>query len=367
MFTPTLLPKLAELISAMPTSATAAAAATAADPSPIREQLSSVFGSISFACWMILMVPQLVEQWRLKTVDGISPLFLLIWSTGDVFNLIGSLWAGLLPEVILIACWFLFADLFTLAFYLYISVVYDKKRKARAERRRRSSNTAVIVDDESLLLGEHAIHYEHEVQVPEHGDLEYGATNNGNSKHQLQQNNAYHQHHQHHHKHQHEHANRRKSQSSTLEDIIYEPENHSIFVKYTLPILLVICAGTFGSILSPNKTESSPSPPSSNPSPSQNMLGPQILGYLSAVLYLTARLPQIYHNYKKKSTKGLSLLFFLFTMLGNITYSLQIVVYRCDSEYLMLNLSWLLGSFGTIAEDIAIVTQFYLYRNNNHK
>lgn len=347
MFTPTLLPKLAELL---PLSLT-----TATEPGPVREQLSSIFGSISFACWMILMVPQLVEQWRLKTVDGISPLFLLIWSSGDVFNLIGSVWAGLLPEVTLIAFWFLLADFITLAFYLYISVVYDKRRKERAERRRHSSNTNVLVEDERLLLGEHAIHYEHEMPALGNEDLEYGATSTSQPQHH------------HHHHHHHEHRDRRKSQSSTLHDIVYEPENHSIFVKYTLPILLVICAGTFGSILSPNKVASASSTPSSSPSSADNMLGPQIFGYLSAVLYLTARLPQIYHNYKKKSTKGLSLLFFLFTMLGNITYSLQIVAYRSDSEYLMLNLSWLLGSFGTIAEDVVIVTQFYLYRHSSTK
>lgn len=315
--------------------------------STIRQNLSSIAGSISFSCWIILMVPQLVEQWRLKTVDGISPIFLLMWSFGDIFNLIGSIWAGLLPEVIIIALWFLFADLFTLGFYLYIKIVYDKKRNAKNKKNNRN-NSNIIINDEELLLGEHAIHYEHEEIIPNNN--EYGSITN-----QHQHNN----HNNHNHQHHHNHPNRRKSQSSTLEDIIYEPENHSIFVKYTLPILLVICSGTLGSILSPNGSSSNISA-TSNDEP----LGPQICGYLSAFLYLTARLPQIYHNYKKKSTKGLSLLFFLFTMLGNITYSLQIVVFRSDYEYLMLNLSWLLGSFGTIAEDLMIVTQFYLYRNN---
>lgn len=323
-------------------------------PSPIREKLSSILGSISFACWMILMVPQLVEQWRLKTVEGISPLFLLIWSTGDIFNLVGSIWAGLLPEVILIAVWFLLADVFALGFYMYISVVFDKKRKNRQNRKQ---SATVVVDDEALLLGEHAIHYEHEVHNNQ--DLEYGATSEAIP------------HHEHHHEHHHAHHQHKRRKSSTLEDIVYEPENHSIFVKYALPIILVISAGTFGSILSPNGSSSSSSSSLSSPdslsisTKSMHVLGPQILGYLSAFLYLTARLPQIYHNYKKKSTTGLSLLFFLLTMLGNITYSLQIVVYRWDYDYLMLNMSWLIGSFGTIAEDIIIVSQFYRYRNNN--
>lgn len=286
-------------------------------PSPLREKLSSIFGSISFSCWIILMIPQLVEQWRLKTVDGISPIFLIIWSIGDILNFIGSIWAGLLPEVILIASWFLFADIFTFAFYLYIKIVYDKKR----------IDKIVIIEQ-----GYGAVNDE------EHGE------------------NQHHEHqHQHHHHHHHHHERRR---SSTLEDVVYEPENHSIFIKYILPIILVISSGIFGSILSPNSNNSTKILTSSTNS--YNV--PQILGYCSAFLYLTARLPQIYHNYQKKSTKGLSLLFFLFTMLGNITYSLQIVSYRNDYDYLMLNMSWLLGSFGTILEDIIIILQFYFYR-----
>lgn len=287
------------------------------------------------------MIPQLVEQWRLKTVDGISPLFLLIWATGDIFNVIGAIWANLLPEVVLIALWFVVADVITFAFYFYISQVYDKKRRHHRKHR------PVVLDEQTTLLGEHAIHDIHpDPEVVESG-THYASTDENNH---------------HHHHHHHHHHERRKS--STLEDVVYEPENHSVFVRIVLPLLLVIAAGVFGSILSPNKSapDTPETPPPPPPPRGDEMLGPQVLGYLSATLYLTARLPQIYHNYKKKSTAGLSLLFFLLTMLGNITYSLQILVYRYDREYLLLNLSWLLGSLGTILQDITILTQFYLYR-----
>lgn len=44
------------------------------------------------------------------------------------------------------------------------------------------------------------------------------------------------------------------------------------------------------------------------------------LGYISAVLYLGARVPQILKNYNNKSCTGLSILFFLLSLMGNITY-----------------------------------------------
>jgi hypothetical protein len=49
-------------------------------------------------------------------------------------------------------------------------------------------------------------------------------------------------------------------------------------------------------------------------------LGAQILGYASAVCYLGARIPQIIKNQREKSCEGLSLLFFMLSLLGNATY-----------------------------------------------
>ena len=57
-------------------------------------------GSTSLACWIVLLMPQLIEQWRLKSAEGIAIGFITIWFMGDIFNLIGALWAKLLPEVI---------------------------------------------------------------------------------------------------------------------------------------------------------------------------------------------------------------------------------------------------------------------------
>jgi len=49
-------------------------------------------------------------------------------------------------------------------------------------------------------------------------------------------------------------------------------------------------------------------------------LGAELLGYFSAACYLGARIPQILKNWREKSCEGLSLLFFLLSLLGNVTY-----------------------------------------------
>ena len=52
----------------------------------------------------------------------------------------------------------------------------------------------------------------------------------------------------------------------------------------------------------------------------------QALGWIMTATYLGARLPQLYKNRSRGSTQGLSLLMFLFLVLGSITYILSIFV-----------------------------------------
>jgi len=101
---------------------------------------------------------------------------------------------------------------------------------------------------------------------------------------------------------------------------------------------------------------------SDNEDQGMNMVA-QIFGWTSAFLYLGARIPQIIQNYQNKSTEGLSLAMFCFCVLGNISYSLSIILYSTDQEYLLKNLAWLVGSGGTLFLDLIIFVQFYIYSN----
>ncbi len=58
---------------------------------------------------------------------------------------------------------------------------------------------------------------------------------------------------------------------------------------------------------------------------------------------------------------GLALLFFLLSLTGNFTYGASLVAYSQEGDYLLKALPWLLGSLGTIVEDMIIFSQFRLY------
>lgn len=150
-----------------------------------------------------------------------------------------------------------------------------------------------------------------------------------------------------------------------------------------LAILMVCAAGVVGWYVS-NRSQSGKQhhhhkakhPVEDHDDSLQFSLWGQIFGYLCAVLYLGSRLPQILLNYRRKSTEGVSMLFFLFACIGNLTYVLSIVAFdpKCQGKcakgeaaqvygkYILVNASWLAGSLGTLFLDFGIFIQFFLYR-----
>lgn len=53
---------------------------------------------------------------------------------------------------------------------------------------------------------------------------------------------------------------------------------------------------------------------------SQWQIVPQMFGWGSAILYCSSRIPQIMQNFRNESVQGLSLVMFIFSVVGNITY-----------------------------------------------
>ncbi|XP_021367403.1 lysosomal amino acid transporter 1 homolog [Mizuhopecten yessoensis] len=85
------------------------------------------------------------------------------------------------------------------------------------------------------------------------------------------------------------------------------------------------------------------------------------IGIVSSIFYIGSRLSQLYKNYKRKSTEGLSVMMFILAVLGNITYGLSILVRSLDGEFVLHHLPWLIGSLGVIFLDLSLLCQFKYY------
>ncbi|XP_076022338.1 lysosomal amino acid transporter 1 homolog [Genypterus blacodes] len=92
------------------------------------------------------------------------------------------------------------------------------------------------------------------------------------------------------------------------------------------------------------------------------------IGSVSSLLYLCSRLPQMYTNFKRKSTEGVSYFLFALVILGNTTYGLSVLLKNPENKYgetsyMVHHMPWLIGSLGTLSLDIVISFQFFIYRN----
>ncbi|KAF3311560.1 hypothetical protein TWF173_008190 [Orbilia oligospora] len=278
---------------------------------PLNEAFSGIFGSISLTSWMFLIVPQLWENFRNQSAEGLSTLFLIIWLLGDICNLTGALWAHLLPTVVALGIYFCLVDFIMLAQLVYYNH-YRPKKHYRFSQNRRTDHAGPSLSDPLLP------------------DAEASRA----TKHTGPQ--------------------RRDSLSEAFSDSSPSKE----VTRNAISIFLVVFVGTTGWFIA-WKTGAwglqGDTPDTEAP------LSALILGYASSFFYLTARLPQIYTNTKRQSCSGLSILFFILSTVGNLTYGASILSFSLEHNYLLKNTPWLLGSFGTLVQDFVIFGQFVYY------
>jgi len=292
--------------------------ASSSPPLTAQEALSGVFGSVSLASWIFLLVPQLIENYKQGSAEGISLAFLTVWFIGDITNLAGALWAGLVPTVIALAIYFCFADLILISQCVY----YNLKNSRRARKSSTRSQDSV----EAPLLGRRD---SSNIGLP-------GS-------------------------HRRDSAASRRRRASSLPTIADVEEGGSEWVKNALSIVGVCVVGAAGWAIAWKTGVWVPQRAHDDTNNAEIALGAQILGYASAVSYLGARIPQIIKNQRERSCEGLSLLFFMLSLLGNATYGAGILFHSQEKEYLLTNLPWLIGSLGTMVEDVTIFIQFRVF------
>ncbi|KAK1758596.1 putative vacuolar amino acid transporter YPQ1 [Echria macrotheca] len=326
-----------------------AAAAPSTLQSPrVGEALSGVFGSVSLTAWICLLLPQLITNYKNQSADALSMKFLFIWLLGDISNLSGALWTNLAPTAVALACYFCLADLILITQCSYYNTVNARRRARSLHRRRHSSTatrdtdaTAVSDEEEPLLRSASRRRRSESIGLP-----------GSHRRHSVR---------------------RRESNLDPLTRIITgeddtpdsNPWLHNAFSL--VAVWVVGGAGWFVSYKMGAWDVSDGVPDAgdglANAQP-EKIIG-MVLGYISAICYLCARIPQIIKNYQEKSCEGLALLFFLLSLTGNFTYGASVLAYSQDRDYFIRALPWLLGSLGTMVEDCIIFVQFRIYSPAN--
>ncbi|KAK6333724.1 hypothetical protein TWF730_003907 [Orbilia blumenaviensis] len=354
------------------------------------EAISGITGSVSIACWLVVFTPQIIENFKRGSAEGLSLTFLILWLLGDIFNVLGGILQGVIPTMLILAIYYTFADIVLLIQCFYYRAYSRKHQLAppatnghHYEPEPARPGTAASEHDpteESPLLSRTISDF-------------YGEERRGSLSILAEQ--AHHL----------SPANPLHSLPSSRPESIYKNYSNGEYpvgaggssaqdlngtrnartgnrdnskfwksiLRDAIAVSLVIFAGIAGYYLTPSKGDTK-DPHIPEHKPLEFSFYGQIFGYLCAVLYLGSRIPQIVLNYQRKSCEGVAFLFFLFACLGNVTYVISILAYKPgrveDGEgywrYIAVNASWLLGSLGTLGLDFIIFVQFFMYRTDEY-
>ncbi|CZR56662.1 related to PQ loop repeat protein [Phialocephala subalpina] len=319
--------------------------------------ISGICGSISIACWVVVFSPQIVENFRRGSADGLSLQFIIVWLAGDVFNILGAVLQDVLPTMIILAVYYTIADIVLLGqcFYYRGFTWHDEVIPPAPKPTNGQTSNNIGEANETTGLLSSTLGFS---QDRERRGSHVSATHLSPAMPLLDPPPP---------------AIRDQKPTTRLQATIFN----------LVAVLMVCAAGVLGWWVS-NRSQHGQKqhhskPDSSNDDVLEFSLWGQIFGYFCAVLYLGSRIPQLLLNYRRKSTEGVSMLFFLFACIGNLTYVLSIFAYEayCSGKhgkcapgeagaiygrYIAVNASWLAGSLGTLFLDAAIFVQFFLYR-----
>ena len=234
------------------------------------------------------------ENYTQGSAAGVSLLFLFVWMIGDITNLIGSIWAELVPTVTALAVYFCIADT-----VLILQCLYYNNRNARKERKRLASlESAEPSERDALITRSHDDDNNNEEPVP---NLEMpGSRRRSSASRKSKTGNG--------------------TRGDDLAPVLEEEAPKKGWLRNILSVFLIICAGAAGWAIAWKAGAWRPTPIADPSKDSDMPIGAAILGYASAVLYLGARIPQIAKNYRERSCEGLSILFFVLSVMGNLTY-----------------------------------------------
>ncbi|KAL7334655.1 putative vacuolar membrane transporter for cationic amino acids [Mucor circinelloides] len=275
---------------------------------------SSVAGYLSIVCWLIVFTPQLWENYQRKSGDGLSMTFLVIWLAGDVFNLLGVIMQDLLVTMFVLALYYTVADM-----GLIWQVIYYQQQGKQVDRH--EEEVSPLVDESSSLLNAATTSYNN-TTVSSSSSSFITITD----------------------------TKKKQTSGTKLFNLIS-----------AISIVLVTVVSCYTYYNAHWKHHHGDDDHDGDDQDERLRFLPQFMGWSSAVLYVGSRIPQILKNWRNKSTEGLSFGMFTCAVMGNVFFTTSIFLKSTNTNYILMNLSWIVGSCGTLIFDFIIFIQFFVY------
>lgn len=271
--------------------------------------LSTLLGYLSIVAWLFAQAPQLFKNYTLQSASGLSIYFLTIWFLGDTSNLFGALLTGQASWQVLLAIYYVTIDLLLICQYVWYTSLSSR------------ANGRLGKDDESGDGGDDdSLEILISISPPEdtHNPQNLGIQATKGEDHAMD-NKAV--------------TNSQNPRSDTTRHFNEKRQSRSIIRLQKSPLLAATSpkAVLFTSMLCAVLVNASPLKPNTSNSPSRSesfneleFVG-QILSWTSTLFYLGSRLPQLYKNFVRQSTSGLSPALFIAAFFGNLFYATSIL------------------------------------------
>ncbi|KAJ5097268.1 hypothetical protein N7456_007989 [Penicillium angulare] len=340
--------------------------------------ISTILGNLSFVSWLFAQLPQIYKNYQVQSTSGLSIFFLVIWCGGDVSNLVGAILTRQAGWQVMVASYYVLVDL-----TLVVQFVWYTHYKPRQYER--YSDLA------------HSHHHHHHDESDARGEVQGVPLSGNNATHQTpapvnmtQKNinvhdmgvqtgstlnstpgrsNSY--------------TNEKKTEKKSSGRPV-RLGSSATSPPFALPRTMLIASLVCAVLANATSTEPEPAPhPPIYAAPSETIaeIVGRIFSWMSTILYLGSRPPQLYKNYVRKSTEGLSPLLFMAAFCGNFFYSASLLANPnawfdfppnggggwADAhgndrwEWIGRSLPFFLGAFGVLGLDGYMGVQFLMY------
>ena len=329
---------------------------------------STLLGSLSIVSWLFAQLPQIFKNYKAQSTTGLSIYFLIEWCLGDSTNLLGALMTGQATWQVVVAGYYVCVDVILVSQYIWYTHYKawregDTVWEAPPLGGRGDDDTEFI---EGISASDNS---SERPSLSEGRDKPVSGKSDNDPKKTHFKNSS-------------------PRGAFSMNEKFTDPTSHRIVTRRgNSPPQIISPKTVLGiSILCAALAHASPLHSTSSPlhtkesSQSIEIIG-RLLSWTSTLLYLGSRLPQIFKNYSRRSTAGLSPALFIAAFFGNLFYSTSLItnplawasyppfglhgwvgVDGSDQvTWLKLAAPFWLGAAGVLALDGAIGIQFLMY------
>ncbi|KAL9618075.1 MAG: hypothetical protein Q9160_007204 [Pyrenula sp. 1 TL-2023] len=347
---------------------------------------SSLLGTLSIISWLFAQLPQIYKNYQIQSTAGLSIFFLLEWCLGDAGNLVGAVLTNQAGWQVVVAGYYVFVDVclvFQYFWYTYTRPWLDGQSLHSAGSSSYGDGESDIINGLSPInsnFGGDEDYQQNEDDVSKVANGERTKpTRTSEPPNPVNEKTSTTV----------QHAtnvglglSEKSNSSGTKHRPLINVQNHplnSLKSPRTLLYISTLCALLSRTTASP--TTHIPSTHHDIHTASTAEIAGTLTAWLSTFLYLGSRLPQLYMNFLRRSTAGLSPLLFAAAFCGNLFYSTSLLAnpYAWSSfgpygghgwagpegssrkDWVLAAMPFFLGAAGVLGLDFAMGVQFVIY------